>query len=48
MSNLLIRGAEPRTLVGTIAARHLSKIMLTMVGTVQTITSAYGIWTAWG
>ena len=92
-SNLLIQGAEPRKVVGTVnsaeffltmavsatfiyhlgvadlagatlgfllggiaaapfgavAARHLSpKIMLIMVGGVLTITSAYGIWTAWG
>ena len=91
-SNLLIQGAEPRKVVGTvnsveffltiavsatfifhlgiadlagatlgfligglaaapfgaIAAKHLSpKFMLIMVGVVLTLTSAYGIWTAW-
>ena len=92
-SNLLIQGAEPRKVVGTVnsveffltltisasfiyhigiedlaapvigliiggiiaaplggwAVKHLSpKLMLIMVGIALTITSAYGIWTAWG
>lgn len=92
-SNLLIQGADPRKVVGTVnsveffltltisasfiyhlgiadlagatlglliggvlaapfgafAARHLKpKIVLIMVGVILTITSAYGIWTAWG
>lgn len=92
-SNLLIQGAEPRKVVGTVnsveffltlavsatfifhlgiadlagatlglliggliaapfgafAAKHFSpKLMLILVGFVLTITSAYGIWTAWG
>ena len=91
-SNLLIQGAEPRKVVGTvnaveffltlaisasfiyhlgiadlagatlglliggviaapfgaIAAKHLKpKLMLIMVGTALTLTSAYGVWTAW-
>lgn len=92
-SNLLIQGADPRKVVGTVnsveffltltisasfiyhlgivdlagatlglliggvlaapfgafAARHLKpKIVLIMVGVILTVTSAYGIWTAWG
>jgi uncharacterized membrane protein YfcA len=92
-SNLLIQGAEPRKVVGTVnsveffltlavsatfvahlgiadlagatlglliggivaapfgafAAKHFSpKLMLIMVGIVLTITSGYGVWTAWG
>jgi len=92
-SNLLIQGAEPRKVVGTVnsveflltltisasfvyhmgishiagptlgliiggiaaapfgawAARHFSpKLMLVLVGTTLCVTSAYGIWTAWG
>lgn len=92
-SNLLVQGAEPRKVVGTVnsveffltlsisasfvyhlgishiagptlgliiggiaaapfgalAARYLSpKLMLVLVGTVLSLTSAYGIWTAWG
>lgn len=92
-SNLLVQGAEPRKVVGTVnsvefflaltisaafifqigvadlagptlglllggicaapfgayAAKHFSpKLMLTLVGVVLSITSAYGIWTAWG
>ena len=92
-SNLLIQGAEPRKVVGTVnsveffltltisaafishlgianiagatlgliiggiaaapfaawAAKHLSpKIMLVVVGIALTLTSAYGIWSAWG
>lgn len=92
-SNLLIQGADPRKVVGTVnsveffltvaisatfifhlgiadlagataglliggivaapfgafAAKHFSpKLMLILVGIVLTITSAYGIWTAWG
>lgn len=92
-SNLLVQGAEPRKVVGTvnaaeffltvsisatfiyhlgladlagatlglliggviaapfaaIAAKHLSpKFMLILVGIALTVTSAYGIWTAWG
>jgi uncharacterized membrane protein YfcA len=92
-SNLLIQGAEPRKVVGTVnsveffltlavsatfifhigvadlagatlgfligglaaaplgawAAKHFPpKYMLIMVGVVLTLTSAYGIWTAWG
>jgi uncharacterized membrane protein YfcA len=92
-SNLLVQGAEPRKVVGTvnsveffltltisatfifqlgvadlagatlglliggviaapfgaIAVRHLApKTMLIFVGVVLTLTSAYGIWTAWG
>ena len=92
-SNLLIRGGDPRKVIGTvnsveffltvsisatfifhlgiadligptlglliggiaaapfgaIAVKYLSpKIMLVMVGFVLTLTSAYGIWTAWG
>ena len=91
-SNLLIQGADPRKVVGTVnsveffltvaisatfifhlgiadlagataglliggiiaapfgayAAKHFSpKLMLILVGVVLTITSAYGIWTAW-
>ena len=92
-SNLLVQGAEPRKVVGTVSAveffltvtisatfifqlgvadlagatlglliggvaaapfgavvvRYLSpKIMLILVGIALTLTSAYGIWTAWG
>lgn len=92
-SNLLIQGAEPRKVVGTVnaveffltltisasfiyhigiedlaapvigliiggimaaplggwAVKHFSpKLMLILVGIALTITSAYGIWTAWG
>tara|TARA_E500000305_G_scaffold110316_1_gene117889 strand:- start:216 stop:980 length:765 start_codon:yes stop_codon:yes gene_type:complete len=92
-SNLLIQGAEPRKVVGTVnsveflltltisasfifhlgfshiagptlgliiggitaapfgawAAKHFSpKLMLVLVGITLSITSAYGIWTAWG
>lgn len=92
-SNLLIRGGDPRKVIGTVnaveffltlsisatfifhlgiadligptlglliggiaaapfgavAVKYLSpKIMLIMVGFVLTLTSAYGIWTAWG
>lgn len=92
-SNLLIQGAEPRKVVGTVnsveffltaaisatfifnlgiadlagatlglliggilaapfgayAAKHFSpKLMLILVGVVLTLTSAYGIWKAWG
>ena len=92
-SNLLVQGAEPRKVIGTVnsveffltltisaafifhiglsdivgatlgliiggiaaaplgamAARHFSpKVMLILVGTALSITSAYGIWTAWG
>ena len=92
-SNLLVQGAEPRKVVGTVnaveffltlsisaafiyhlgishiagptlgliiggiaaapfgavAARHFSpKFMLIMVGITLSLTSAYGIWTAWG
>lgn len=92
-SNLLVQGAEPRKVVGTvnaaeffltvsisatfiyhlgladlagatlglliggmaaapfaaIAAKHFSpKLMLIMVGIALTLTSTYGIWTAWG
>ncbi len=92
-SNLLVQGAEPRKVVGTVnsveffltlsisaafiyhlgishiagatlgliiggiaaapfgavAARHFSpKFMLIMVGVALTLTSGYGIWTAWG
>jgi uncharacterized membrane protein YfcA len=92
-SNLLVQGAEPRKVVGTvnsveffltlaisatfivqigiadlagatlglliggvaaapfgaIAVRYLSpKVILIFVGIALTVTSAYGIWTAWG
>ena len=92
-SNLLIQGAEPRKVVGTVnsveffltltisasfiyhlgishiagatlgliiggiaaapfgamAAKHFSpKLMLVLVGIALSVTSAYGIWTAWG
>ena len=92
-SNLLIQGADPRKVVGTVntveffltitvsaafiyhlgladvagatlglligglaaapigawAAKHIpAKAMLTMVGVVLTLTSAYGVWRAWG
>ncbi|KLE34501.1 sulfite exporter TauE/SafE family protein [Aurantiacibacter luteus] len=92
-SNLLIQGADPRKVVGTVnsaeffltvavsatfifhlgvadlagatlglliggivaapigafAAKHFSpKLMLILVGIVLTVTSAYGVWTAWG
>ena len=92
-SNLLVQGAEPRKVVGTVnsaeffltiaisatfifhlgiadlvgataglliggviaapvgafAAKHFSpKLMLVLVGAALTLTSAYGIWTAWG
>lgn len=92
-SNLLIQGADPRKVVGTVntveffltvtisaafifhlgvadlagatlgfligglaaapfgafAAKHFpAKVMLILVGAVLTVTSAYGIWTAWG
>lgn len=92
-SNLLVQGAEPRKVVGTVnaaeffltvaisatfifhlgvadlagatlglliggvmaapfaayAARHFSpKLMLILVGSALTITSSYGVWTAWG
>lgn len=92
-SNLLVQGAEPRKVVGTVnaaeffltvaisatfifhlgiadlagatlglliggvlaapfaayAAKHFSpKLMLILVGAALTITSSYGVWTAWG
>ena len=92
-SNLLVQGAEPRKVVGTVnaaeffltvaisatfifhlgvadlagatlglliggvmaapfaayAAKHFSpKLMLILVGSALTITSSYGVWTAWG
>ena len=92
-SNLLVQGAEPRKVVGTVnsveffltlsisasfiyhlgishiagatlglivggiaaapfgamAAKHFSpKLMLVLVGIALSVTSAYGIWTAWG
>ncbi len=34
---------------GAVAAKHLpAKVMLILVGTVLTITSAYAVWNAWG
>ena len=45
----LIIGGIAAAPLGAVVARHFSpKFMLIMVGIVLTLTSGYGIWTAWG
>ena len=45
----LIVGGIAAAPFGALAAKHFSpKLMLILVGTTITLTSAYGIWTTWG
>jgi uncharacterized membrane protein YfcA len=45
----LIIGGIVAAPFGALAARHFSpKVMLILVGFALSLTSAYGIWTAWG
>ena len=45
----LIVGGIAAAPFGAMAAKHFSpKLMLVLVGIALSVTSAYGIWTAWG